>query len=277
MGDGPWRAILSQEGEKKRMWTEAEVEARLEKGYAKWAAPELQWCPRYYWDGRRYGTWDGNPSGTVWRRIPRQSLKDGVRVLLRFKSSRSEELEKAGRVSYNDKWAPAEVQNNLRRVAGTGDFRIGLMQTNAGGMGSWHAYQVRINPYLHREAKKHLGKDDTSNSSHWYRAAPAAGDLLMDDFSQEFHRFTKLKHKGELKFGMGPHAPYDEWVEIEVRLKATKDMISPAVRVHNDEVRLDPYKHATKGFKEDFEYVDAVCFSFNNMRPYCDVRLVAIE
>ncbi len=78
---------------------------------------------------------------------------------------------------------------------------------------------------------------------------------------------------------MGPHAPYDEWVEVEVRLKMSKDMktICPAVRVHNDEVRLDPYKHLTKGFDEDFEYVDAVCFSFNNMRPYCDVRLITNE
>jgi len=210
VGTGPWRAILSQEGDEKRMWTGAEVKARLEKGYAKWAAPELQWCPRYYWDGRRYNTWGGNPSGTVWRRIPRQSLRDGVRVSFRIKSSRSEEQEEAGRVSYNEKWSPEEEQNKLRRVAGTGDFRIGLMKTNGGGMGSWHAYQVRIIPYLHKEARKHLGKDDTNKSSHWYRAVPAEGDLLMDGYRQEFHRFTKLKHKGELKFGMGPHAPFDE-------------------------------------------------------------------
>ena len=57
----------------------------------------------------------------------------------------------------------------------------------------------------------------------------------------------------------------------------SKDMIYPAVRVHNDEVRLDPYKYTTKGFNEDFQHVDAICFSFNNRRPYCDVRLVAIE
>ncbi len=69
--------------------------------------------------------------------------------MLRFRSSRSEELEEAGRMSYNDKWAPAEDKKILRRVAGTGDFRIGLMQTNGGGMGSWHAYQISINPYLH--------------------------------------------------------------------------------------------------------------------------------
>ncbi len=29
----------------------------------------------------------------------------------------------------------------------------------------------------------------------------------MDDYSQEFHRFIKIKYKGELKFGMSPHAP----------------------------------------------------------------------
>ena len=138
-----------------------------------------------------------------------------------------------------------------------------------------HAYQVRINPYLHRYAKNHLGKDGTSTSSHWYRAAPATGDLLIDDFSQEFHRFTKLRHKKELKFGIGSHAPYDEWIEIEVRLKANKTMICPAVRAHNDEVHLDPYKHLTKGFDEEFQHVDAIRFSFTNTRPYCDVRLVA--
>ncbi len=146
-------------------------------------------------------------------------------------------------------------------------------------MGSWHAYQVRVNPYLHKEAKKHIGKGDTSNSSHWYRAAPADGDLLIDDYSQEFNRFSKIKHKGELKFGMGPHAPYDEWVDIEVRLKLRKNnnMMDASIRVHDDEVRLDPYKHVTKGFDTDFEHIDAVCFSFNNMRPYCDVRLVHVE
>jgi hypothetical protein len=183
VGDGPWRAILSQKGDKKRMWTSEETEARLKKCYAKWAAPELQWCPRYYWDGRRYDTWDGSPSGTVWRRIPRQSLRDGVRLLFIMISTRSEEQEKAGRVNYSDMWAPTEEQNKLRRVVGTGDFRIGLMQTKGGGMGSCHAYQVRIDPYLHRDAKKHLGKNDTSNSSHWYRAAPAEGDMLMDHYS----------------------------------------------------------------------------------------------
>jgi len=75
---------------------------------------------------------------------------------------------------------------------------------------------------------------------------------------------------------MGPHAPYDEWVEIEVRLKANKDTNCPTVRAHNHEVRLDPSKHTTKGFDEDFQHVDAVLFSFNNMRPYCDVRLELI-
>jgi hypothetical protein len=70
----------------------------------------------------------------------------------------------------------------LRRVAGMGDLRIGLMRISAEGMEKWHAYQVRINPYLHREAKNHLGKDDTINSSHWYRTARAEGGLLMDDY-----------------------------------------------------------------------------------------------
>jgi hypothetical protein len=48
--------ILSQEGDKDRMWTEVEVKARQEKDYAIWVARELKWFPRYYWDGRRYDT-----------------------------------------------------------------------------------------------------------------------------------------------------------------------------------------------------------------------------
>jgi hypothetical protein len=133
-----------------------------------------------------------------------------------------------------------------------------------------------IDPHLHREAKKHLGKDNTSNSSRWYRAAPADGGLLMEDNSQEFRRVRKLKYKRELKFGMGLHTPYVEWVQIEVRLKTNNGnkTICPAVRVHNGEVRLDPYKHETKAFDENLQHVDAVCFSYNNMRPYCAVRFV---
>ncbi len=102
------------------MWTESKVKARLEKGYAKWMTPELQWCPSYFWDDRRYVTWDGNPSDTNWRRIPRETFSSGVRVLFRRKSTRSEELKKASRVNYIDKGASAEAQNNLRHVAGTG-------------------------------------------------------------------------------------------------------------------------------------------------------------
>ncbi len=120
---------------------------------------------------------------------PKADLSSGVRVLFKFRSTRSEELKKARRLSYSDSWAPAEEQNNQRREAGTGVFWIGLMQASTRSMGKWHAYHVRINPYLHKEARKHLGKDDTSNSSNWYRAAPAERDLLMDDFSQESHRF----------------------------------------------------------------------------------------
>jgi hypothetical protein len=148
---------------------------------------------------------------------------------------------------------PGELQ---RQVVAVGEAEQLAPRGGHGGLPGWADANIdrkhgkvarlssRINPYLHREAKKHLGKDDTRNSSHWYHAAPADGGMLMDDFSQEYHRFTKIKEKGEL----GPHAPYDEWIEIEVRLKMRNNMIYPAVRVHNDEVRLDPYKHVTTGF-----------------------------
>ena len=88
-----------------------------------------------------------------------------------------------------------------------------------------------------------------------------------------------MLYKGPQKYGIDPHAPYDEWVEIEVRLKLrkAKRTIDDAVRMHDDEVRLDPYKHVTKGFDENFEHVDVVCFNFNNMGPYRDVKLVGVN
>lgn len=276
VGEGPWRVILSQEGQKKRMWNDNEVQTYLDRGYATWnkAAAELQWQPRYFLDGKRFDTWDGSPSGTIWRMFPKTALTAGVTVRFRMKSTRSQALEARG-VSYHDTWSAEEERNNLRRVSGTGDFRIGLLQTGGSAdIGQWHAYQVRINPYLHKDAKSQLGESDTSNSSFWYRSEPGAKGLLMDDYSQEFHRFTKLRHKGELKFGMGPHAPYDEWFDIEVHLKMEDDkQISSSVKVFNDKVELDSYKHVTKGFAAEFDHVDAVCLSFNNMRPYCDIRL----
>jgi hypothetical protein len=114
---------------------------------------------------------------------------------------------------------------------------------------------MRINPYLRREARKHLWMNVTSNSSDLYRTAPTEGDLLMGDFSQEFQRLTKVKSKSELKFDMGPHMPIDKWIEMEIRLKMSKDSktIYRAARMHDDEVRLYPYNHMTKGFDDEDE------------------------
>ena len=72
---------------------------------------------------------------------------------------------------------------------------------------------------------------------------------------------------------MGPHAPFDQPVEVEFRLKSSGGRVRSSVRVGDDEVELDPYEHRTAGFGDEFTHVDAVCWSFNNMRPYCDVKL----
>ena len=45
----------------------------------------------------------------------------------------------------------------------------------------------------------------------------------MDDYSQDFQRSIKLRHRGAQKFSMGPHAPCEEWFEIDVNLKRKGD------------------------------------------------------
>ena len=269
---GPWSVTLSQEGKDARLWTDKETIDYVKNGYAKWddVNKSLIWNPRYIPASPRSAKWKGNPSGTIIRSIPRQYVSDGCVVKLRMRSEKVLIKE----VDYSDTWSPDEQQNNLRRVAGTGDFRIGLLQSNGSDMGQWHAYQVRIYPYLHRDAKTHIGSSDTSNCSYWYRDTPGPKNTLMDDWSQESHRFKKLDHKGESKFGMGPHVEYGKWFEVEIKLKKGSDeMVSSSIRVHEDEVKLDPYKHATSGFSKPFLYVDAICLSYNNMRPYFDIQL----
>ncbi len=267
---GPWRIVLSQEGKDSKLWTDDEIAEYVRKGYATWDSvnEHILWNPRYI--PNTDSKWKGNPSGTIISKIPRQEIARGCKIKLQMRSKRA----KFADIDYSDKWSPDEKQNNLRRVAGTGDFRIGLMQSDGADIGKWHAYQVRIYPYLHKDAKFHIGSSDTSNCSFWYRDKPGPKNTLMDDWSQESHCFKKLKHKGELKFGMGPHAPYDEWFDIEIELKKNKDDNTfSSVQVHKDKVVLDPYKHETSGFNNNFDYVDAICLSYNNMRPYVDIQL----
>lgn len=269
---GPWRISLSQEGKDSNLWSDYYTNKYLENGYAEWDGVKktLLWNPRYMFTSASRIKWKGNPSGTIIRNIPRQSLVKGCKIKLQMRSKKVEIDD----VDYTDTWSPREMQNNLRRVAGTGDFRIGLMQTDGPDTGKWHAYQVRVYPYLHEDAKTHIGDSDTSNCSYWYRDEPGPENTLVDDWSQETHRFKKLKHKGDSKFGMGPHAPYNEWFDIEVELKKdVDDNMSSSIRVHKDKVVLDDYKHVTTGFSKPFEHIDAICLSYNNMRPYFDIQL----
>lgn len=274
---GGWRMILSKEGTQRSVWDLAVVKKYLNAGMAEYEGGRLVWRPRYYKSKghRKWSRWKGNPSQTVWKQYPKSALRDGVTVKMRFKSSKDTSIPNA---NYEDRWYGGEESNdNLRNVAGTGDFRIGLLQTNGRQKpGMWNGYQVRVYPYLHREAKNHIGKNDRSNCSYWYRNKPGGVDCLMDDYSQYKDRdgFKKLKHDGELKFGMGPHSPYDEFFDIAVRLKLEGAATMRSwIKVNDDEVELDPYEHDTAGFREDFEYVDAVCLSYNNMRPYVDINI----
>eukprot|EP00873_Tetraselmis_striata_P033750 jgi/Tetstr1/454014/TSEL_040933.t1 len=275
---GGWRLIMSQEGSNNSIWDLERVKKCIGDGMADYDAKRgaLVWRPRYYKDSRgRWDNWDGNPSSNVWKQFPRTALKDGVCVRMRFSSKKDPSMP---RVEYNDRWnGGKEEANNLRFVAGTGDFRVGLIQTNGKkDPGDWHVWQVRLYPYLHRDAKKHIGASDTSNSSYWYREKPGGKECLIDDYSQDHDRdgFKKLKHGGELKFGMGPHSPFDEPFDVEFTLKMTgARTVASTVKVHGDEVQLDKYEHKTSGFGDEFTHVDAVCWSFNNMRPYCDINL----
>ena len=267
--------IMSQEGSNRCMWDLGKVSKCLSDGLADYDAKSgrLTWRPRYYEKGGKWCRWDGNPSSSVWKPFPRTALADGVRVRMRYSSKKDESLPG---VDYGEKWnGGKEEASNLRLVAGTGDFRVALIQTNGKkDPGDWHYWQVRINPHLHREAKSHLGANDESNSSFWYRETPGAKDSLIDDYSQDgASGRKKLKHKGQMKFGMGPHAPYGEQVEVEFGLKMSGGKVSSSVRVGSDAVDLDPYEHKTSGFGDNFTHVDAVCWSYNNMRPYCDVTL----
>lgn len=276
VGWGPWRVIVSQEGSRKKLWKWAAVWRMLRAGLCEWRDGILTWRPRFYKQpSGRWDNWDGNPSTTVWRRFPRTRLSKGVEVRMRMRTHRDHSLPGA---SYSEAWEPTEDKNNLRRVAGTGDFRIALLQTDGRyNTGVWHAYQVRVYPYLHRDAKNHIGANDTSNCSHWYRQRPGGQGRLIDDYSQEddMDGFKKLRHKGELKFPMGPHSPYDDWVDVCVYLERrdTDGMMHPEVRVHLDRVQLDPYEHKTDGFNTEFEFVDAIAISFNNMRPYGPIEI----
>ena len=271
---GPWNLILSNEGKDSKRWIEPTVKKYIDNGYMKWDldAKELHWNPRFVKKGNKYERVEGNPSGTIWRHIPPQDLSKGVTVKFQFYSRKAIEQKD---VKYDDKWSEKEDVANLRRVAGTGDFRIALMQTNdETDSGLWHAYQCRIYPYLHKDAKHHIGESDTSNNSYWYRSTPGPKGTFTDDWSQESHRFVKLNHKGELKFGFGPHSPYDQWVDVELNLtKDRKGMMKSSLRVHDQTIDLDPYEHKTKGFKTPFDKIDAYSIGFNNMRPYYDLRI----
>lgn len=270
---GPWNVVLSTEGEKGILWSKEYTTDYLSKGYAKWHedVKELEWNPRYVKNGKKYTSWKGNPSGTIWKHIEPQNLESGVELQFQIKTRKAD--EQSG-VSYDDEWDNKEDVSNLRRVAGTGDFRIALAQSDMqGDMGKWHAYQVRCYPYLHREAVTHIGESDTSNNSYWYRDEPGPKNTFICDWSQMTHTFKKLKHKGELKFGMGPHSPYDEWVTVAIKLKKVKDMMHSSIKIHNNEIHLTPYKHLTSGFDNKFTKVDAYAISFNNMRPYYDLRI----
>lgn len=272
--EGAWNLIISREGKSKEMLGPEAVESAIKAGFASEKDGVLCWNPRYKKDQKgKWQKWDGNPSSTVWRHIPPLSLAEGATVKFSMFSRMDRTLPK---VDYTDAWTTEENAENLRNVAGTGDFRIGLMQTNGDKRpGKWQGFQVRIYPYLHRDAKSHTGGNDTSNCSYWYREKPGGDECLIDDYSQMDDRdgFKKLKHKQCLKFGMGPHAPFDEWFDVEVKLRRVDGKLHPVIRVHEEEVVLDAYEHKSKGFDTDFDKIDAVCISFNNMRPYCGLQI----
>jgi hypothetical protein len=275
---GPWRVTVACEGKDKRLFSYAETKALVSRGLASQKGAELSWNPRYHKENNKWRNWDGNPSTTVLRAFPKTKLRDGVTVHMQWFSAKDPTLPN---VDYSEAWVPKENVNNLRCVAGTGDFRVGLFQSGgAPDPGTWHGYQVRFFPHLHRDAKKYIGKDDASNASHWYRQTPSEKNCLIDDWSQEWDHsgFKKLKHKGEAKFGTGPHSPYDEWFDVKVRLQLTgPKTIKSTVTFHKDVVELDAYQHETTKFSSAFEEVDTVAVSFNNMRPYCGLKIRCVN
>ncbi len=264
-----WGLILSHEGRDARIESKEEHDQARKDGRIAVKNDGLHWYPRFM-KRDKWKRWSGNPSSTVYRSIKPQRLKDGVKVLIRMKSTKEPELEKKGWVDYDYKYDyKEESSKNLHMIAGTGDFRIGLFQKD-GDYKDWHGWQVRIHPHIHEAYKKHVGSNDLSNASHWYRRKSAKRDALLCDYMQDagdHGGFKKIRHDGELKFKMGPNAPFDEFFDIELTLKEKDGYIYPTVRVHEDYIELDRYKHETD-MRGEFELVDAVALSFNNMRSY---------
>lgn len=270
-----WRVSASHEGTRKKQLGYRELSRMLEQGLCVYEGlGVLAWNPRYTRDGEgKLRKWNGNPSTNIMTDIKPQRLENGISVTFWMKSEMDRSL--GDKAEYSDTWRVEENSRNLRHPAGTGDFRIGLAQADGRwDPGKWHCYQARVFPYMHSDAKTHIGENDTSNSSHWYRDRQGGRGRLLDDYSQEgdLDGFKKLRHEGELKFGMGPHAPYGEWIKIRLQLHKRGDLVYPTLQVHNDVVGLDPYKHETN-MADEFTHVDTLYVSFNNMRPYTGLKI----
>lgn len=163
--------------------------------------------------------------------------------------------------------------------------------TDMDNLHKWPAYQVRFNPHVDRDGKNHIGKNDESNASFWWRmmfAHPSAKGLL-DDWCQDAKQcgFKKLRHDGEKKFPLASEAPFDTWYNVDVVLERKGGKISSTLVIDGKPFELDAFADRLTKDNEDevsdkekeetrvlnIDAVDVVAISYNNFRPYRSLQI----
>jgi hypothetical protein len=216
---------------------------------------------------------------TVILRVPAAKFDKKVTLRMEWYTVPSNDTWKTDPEGKASKGGKVEVGDNLRCVAGTSDFRVGLFQT-AEKMSRWKGWQVRYHPHLAAWWGKHVGADDLSNASHWHRAPPSKKEGLLDDWAQsgEYGKDGTGDHSAFVKvgkFGFGAAAPVEGWYAVEITLERDGGgTISPSLRVHEstyDAKVMKTFKFANKATPD---YIDAIAVSFNNTsRPYAALRI----
>lgn len=285
--NSPWRVLFHHEKGNYGFDPPSVVRDYLSNtDLAVWTPPVLLWNPRYvfYAENSRVSNIDtprgATPGVDIWRPIPPQSTLNKISVRMRWKSSHRMDVSP----DQIDTFEPGEFQGHLRRFSGTGDFRIGLVQASPDkNKNEWNYFQMRIFPFLHKDASDIIGANDRSNHSFYYRGRPGTkphdliNDLSQDDRNGSATGAIKLSHRGETKFGFGPQAPFDQFFDVIIELNpvysgSSFPAFAPSLQIHQDKINLDPYVHATRGL-DPFTEVNALYISFNNLRPYRNIHI----
>lgn len=169
----------------------------------------------------------------------------------------------------------------VRCIAGTGDFRLGLFDTGGSfdqsKMSGWKAFQVRFHPHLMKVFEGHSGANDSSNASAWMRMRSSPAEGLLDDWCQhggdgkQQCGFTGGKLS---KIQTGAEAPFfPEWYVVRVELVRSGDKVfKPSLTLHNTTYQVDEANYADSKLGMPVN-VDAIAIAFPNRRPYQEIQI----